>query len=353
MLKKIFRKFDTELDGELTITPYGDGHINDTYLVNGKYIMQGINTSIFKNPQRLMENIVMVTEHLKEKIIKKGGNPLNETLTVVRTRDGKIMEMGEDGRAYRVYVFIVSDSYNNTDSAELVYNEARAFGEFHKQLADFDASRLFEVIPDFHNTKKRFETFLSKVEEDKYNRRESVKEEIDFFISRREYTSRVVDILGTDEMPLRVTHNDTKLNNILFKKGTKQALSIIDLDTVMPGSVLYDFGDAIRTGASLAAEDERDLSKVGINMELFRAFSEGFLSESAESLTKTERKMLAFSAILLTFECGMRFLTDYLDGDNYFKTAREGHNLDRARTQIRMVMDMESRLDEMNAIVGV
>lgn len=352
MLQKIFKKFDTELDGELTITPYGDGHINDTYLVNGKYIMQGINTTIFKNPQRLMENIVMVTEHLKEKIVEKGGDPLAETLTVVRTRDGKIMEMGEDGRAYRVYVFIVSDSYNNADNTELVYNEARAFGQFHKQLSDFDASRLFEVIPDFHNTKKRFATFLGTLKADKCGRAEGVREEIEFFLSREEYAGRVVDILGTKEMPLRVTHNDTKLNNILFKKGTKDALSIIDLDTVMPGSILYDFGDAIRTGASLAAEDERDLSKVGINMELFSAFTRGFLAESAESLTKTEREMLAFSAILLTFECGMRFLTDYLDGDNYFKTSREGHNLDRARTQIRMAMDMEQKLCEMNKIVG-
>lgn len=348
-LNAIMHQFRTEYKGGA----YGNGHINDTYYVkNSEYILQKINTNIFLNPDELMENIVNVTEFLSKKISMAGGNPKRETLTVIKTKDGKNYYRDTDGNCYRAYVFIADTiTVENDRTPEDMYNAGKGFGKFACQLSDFPVEKLHETIVDFHHTPKRVEALKKAVAEDKVGRVASVKEEIEFVLSREKYADVVVKGLEDGSIPLRVTHNDTKINNILFDAVTKEAMAVIDLDTVMPGSMLYDFGDALRIGASTAAEDEVDLSKVSFDVNMFRNFAEGYLGECKESLTPREIELMPFSAMLLTYECGTRFLTDYLNGDTYFRIHRENQNLDRARNQFKLVRDIEEKEAELAEII--
>lgn len=338
--------------------PFGCGHINSTFAIYFRretqppirYILQAINTSIFQNPDHLMENIKGVTGHLSRKIQTQGGNPRRETLTIVPAKDGALYYKDAEETCWRVYEFIEDAvSYQAVERPILFYNAAKAFGKFQKQLADYPAETLHETIPRFHDTVDRFRQFQEAVKQDKAGRASSVEKEIGFVNAREKDCAIVLDLLHSGKMPLRVTHNDTKLNNIMMDLETDEGICVIDLDTVMPGSALYDFGDSIRFGASTAAEDETDLSKVEMSLDLFEQYVKGYLGEA--SLTPCELEYLAFSAKLMTLECGIRFLTDYLNGDTYFKIHRPGHNLDRCRTQFKLVSDMERKMDRMNQIV--
>ena len=340
---------------------FGCGHINETYAVYCKfeikppvrYILQKINTNVFRDPDGLMQNILGVTEYLREQIIAQGGDPLRETLTVVPTIDGKPYYRDENGDCWRAYVFIENAiTYQTVERPELFYEAACAFGRFQKTLAGYPANTLHDTIPQFHDTAKRFRDFVAAVERDKCGRLAQVADEVNFIRAREADCSVVVDAIARGEVPLRVTHNDTKLNNIMMDPETDKSVCIVDLDTIMPGSALYDFGDSIRFGASSAAEDEKDLDKVYMKPELFESYTRGFLSEVGDCLTEGEKKLIAFSAKLMTLECGMRFLTDYLDGDVYFHTTYEGQNLDRARTQLKLVADMEQKRAIMEEIVA-
>ncbi len=346
-----------QLDGRaVSAESHGDGHINDTFLVKTQtgekyYILQRINTSVFKNAEALMDNIILVTDFLREKISKAGGNPQRETMNVVLTRDGKTLYRNEEG-CWRVYMFIDGTMTMQTcESAEQFYLSACAFGHFQKLLADFPADKLYESIPNFHNTKSRFLDFEAAVEKDACGRAASVAEEIAFVRAHKEFAATLVDMQESGELPLRVTHNDTKLNNVLFDEKTGRPLAVVDLDTVMPGLSVNDFGDSIRFGATYAAEDEPDLGKVNFEISLFECYTKGFLGECGELLTENEKRMLPVGAMMMTFECGMRFLTDYLSGDTYFKIRRENQNLDRCRTQFKLVSDMEKAREQMDRIV--
>lgn len=349
-LNDILNKFNIES----RIEEYGNGHINDTYLTSaGDYILQRINTSIFKEPEKLMDNIEKVTEFLRKKIKAQGGDPDRETLTVIKTHDGKNYYKVDDDNCYRVYKFVndtitIEDSKNPAD----LYSAGAGFGYFQKLLSDFPVDELYETIADFHNTPKRVEALKTAIKEDRAGRAASVQKEIEFALENASFADRVVSEMEKGNVPMRVTHNDTKINNILFDKDTRKAVCVIDLDTVMPGSALYDFGDALRMGGSTAAEDEVDLDKVFFNEAAFEGFAKGYFSEMKDSLTESEIALLPFSAKLLTYECGIRFLTDYLNGDTYFKIHREGHNLDRARNQFKLVSDIAKKEDKLNAIIA-
>jgi len=339
----------------VSIMPYGEGHINETYLLETdkgfKYILQKINHRLFKDVPRLMRNIELVTAHIADKVRQRGGDIAREVLTIVRTDEGKSYFGSEDTGYFRVYIFIENaTAHQVVQKSEHFYQSAYAFGTFQNQLADFDASQLYETIPNFHNTSVRFENFKKAVEADKAGRLKLVKKEVDFVLEREDYCGRIVRLLESGQMPLKVTHNDTKLNNVMIDDATGKAVAVIDLDTVMPGSSCYDFGDSIRFGCNPAAEDEVDLSKVNFRLDLFKTYTEGYLA-ALKNISDTEKQNLAFSAILMTYECGMRFLTDYLEGDTYFRIKRENHNLDRARTQFKLVSDMEKLLEQMNEIV--
>ncbi len=333
--------------------PYGDGHINSTFVDDDrKHILQKINTSIFPDADRLMDNIKGVTDFIRKKVTEAGGDPDRETLTVVPTLDGKPYYTAEDGTVWRVYIFI-QDSFSVTiskDTCEL-YEAGKAFGKFQCMLSDFPADELYESIKNFHNTPWRLENLKKAVADDMVGRAKDVADEIEFALSREKDASVVTKAIEDGGVQLRVTHNDTKINNVLFDKDTAKGLCVIDLDTVMPGSMLYDFGDTLRSGATTAAEDETDLSLVKFDLEAFKSFAKGFLSETLDVLTKKEIELLPFSAKLMTYECGCRFLTDHLNGDTYFKIHREGHNLDRARSQFALVRDIELKLDDMKKIV--
>lgn len=340
-------------------TRINDGHINYTYqitfLAGGKpisYLLQRINTGVFADPDALMENILGVTSHLREYIVKHGGDPERETLNVICTIDGRPYYRDADGECWRIYKFI-QDAYTCQliENPDVFYNAASAFGDFQRRLADYPIDRLHETIPDFHNTVKRFEALKEAVEKNTAGRKDSVKAEIDFAFAREADTHVLVDLLAAGKLPLRVTHNDTKLNNIMFDNQSNQGICVIDLDTVMPGLSLYDFGDSIRFGANHAKEDEKDLSLVWLDLNLFEKYTSGYLKSAGDSLTEMEIAYLPFSAKLLTFECGIRFLTDYLNGDTYFHIAYPEHNLDRCRTQFALVADIEKKMDEMKNIV--
>ena len=340
--------------------PITDGHINDTYVVEyllddgavAKYLLQRINTNVFKKPVELMENVMGVTAHLRNKIIAVGGDPMRETLTVYPAKDGKNYVMSDDGGCWRLYNF-VDDTYsiNELTNPEDFRNAALTFGNFQKLLADYPIETLHDTIPNFHNTPSRFNDFKTAVENNFSGRKEECLPEIEFVLAREKDCSVITDLLDSGVMPLKVTHNDTKLNNVLFDKKTNKGICVVDLDTVMPGSSLYDFGDSIRFGANTAAEDEKDLSKVSLSLEYFKAYVDGYLETAGDSLTKEEVDLLPFASKLLTFECGMRFLADFLNGDVYFKTEYPEHNLVRARTQFKLVADIEAKMDEMTVIV--
>ena len=334
------------LKGEVTeICPYGEGHINLTLLVTTsekRYIMQKMNTRVFPDPDGLMRNICGVTECLAGRGI--------ETLTVVPTKSGESFLKGE--ACYRVYDFIENTVTYQTVSDKNVFRASgKAFGEFQNYLATFDASKLTETIRRFHDTPKRFADFKASLEKDVMNRAKDCQAEIAFVLSHADTYSKVMDGLQDGSIPLRVTHNDTKLNNILMDEKTGEARAVIDLDTVMPGSMLFDFGDSIRFGASTAAEDEKDLDKVHFDIELFRAYAEGYCGAVRDSITPREAELLPYGSYLMTIECGMRFLADYLAGDTYFATKYPEHNLVRARTQIRLASEMESQFTQMSAII--
>lgn len=331
---------------------YGNGHINDTYLVtckNGdsivRYILQMVHSSIFNDAEGLMNNIQNVTSFLSEKIKKDGGDTMRETMNLIPTIDGKVYTMDESGDFWRAYVFIEGATcFDKVEKPEDFYQSAYAFGRFQNLLSEFDASTLTETIVDFHNTAVRFERFKQVVKEDKMGRAASVKDEIQFCLDRADDMGKCVEMLKKGELPLRVTHNDTKLNNVMIDDATGKGLCVIDLDTVMPGLSINDFGDSIRFGANTAAEDETDLSKVSLSLDLYETYKKGFLEGCGGKLTEKEIEMLPMGAKMMTLECGMRFLTDYLEGDVYFKTHRPGHNLDRCRCQFALVKDMEKKL---------
>ncbi len=358
-LNEIVKRFNFE--GEfIKAEPYGFGHINDTFAVYfrktggniHRYILQRINTNVFKFPEQLMRNIEMVTSHLREKIIRSGGDPMRNTLNIIPTVDSKSFYKSPEGDYWRAYVFIENArTYQVVESRCHFYNAGKAFGRFQELLSDFPAEELAETIPDFHNTPKRFRDFIGAVERDIMNRAAEVKEEIDFVLKRENDTRVLVELSSQGKLPLRVTHNDTKFNNVMIDDATGEGICVIDLDTVMPGLSLYDFGDAIRSGANCADEDEKDLSKVCMDLGLYESFAKGFLEAAGKSLTPTEVEYLPFCARLMTFECGIRFLTDYLNGDIYFKIHRREHNLDRARTQFKMVADMEEKFEQMQKII--
>ena len=337
------------IDGDVKgITAYGDGHINVTFLINTdqhRYILQKMNTDIFPDTVHLMRNIELVTAYLRSKN--------QETLDIVPTKDGaSYIENEEVDGAWRIYKFIEGTiSYNLVPNADVFRESGAAFGEFQNFLAGFDASQLTETIAHFHDTPSRFRDFKAALEADKMGRAETCKPEVDFFLAHEDQYSRIMDGLADGSVPLRVTHNDTKLNNILFDKTTGEGLCVIDLDTVMPGLAANDFGDSIRFGANHCAEDEADLSKVNFSMELFEIYTKGFLQAAGEAFTPLEKQTLPWGAKLMTMECGMRFLADYLEGNHYFHINYETQNLNRARTQFKLTADMERNWDAMQKVI--
>ena len=345
----ILRQFCLEAE-PASCTPYGCGHINRTYLVataGGRcYILQKINHHTFRDVAGLMENIELVTEHLR----RKSPDP-RSVLTLIRTKDGKSYLEADDGY-WRVFRF-VEDSIclQQPESDADFYESAVGFGTFQQLLSDFPAEKLHETIPNFHNTPDRYRAFHETLTRDPMHRAAQVQPEIEFALARQAEMAALQNALDAGELPLRVTHNDTKLNNVLFDAKTRKALCIIDLDTVMPGSALYDYGDSIRFGAATAAEDERELDKMEMSLERFRVFTRGYV-RACPGLTQKELELLPLGAKVMTMECGVRFLTDHIDGDNYFSIHREGQNLDRAHTQFKLVADMERKWDKMKEIVN-
>lgn len=343
----------------LSCERYGEGLINETYLAvieqDGKpvnYILQKINNKLFKDVDKLMNNIKLVTEFNRKKIIERGGNPDREGLTLIYTKDGAPYTQTQDGY-FRMYVFI-TDAFalQKVEKPLDFYHSAVAFGSFGKLLAEFDATQLYEVLPNFHNTKMRYDNLVKAIDLDVVGRKKDVLPEIEFYLSRKDYCGKIVDLLKSGEMPTRVTHNDTKSNNVMLDNQTGKPVAVIDLDTIMPGSVCYDFGDSIRFGCNTGAEDEPDLSKVNFDIDLFDIYAKGYLEALGDSITDVEKQLLPMGALLMTLECGMRFLTDYLEGDTYFRIKRPDHNLDRTRTQMKLVSDMEKVMDKMVEIVN-
>ncbi len=328
------------------------GNINRTYKVtfieeDGReesYIVQAVNTYVFKNPVQVMENIDKVTEHLRNK------RPERTTLKFYRTKEGKTYYFENDG-FWRLFNYITSTTYNVCDDLMVVYNAGKEFGEFQMSLSDFDVSELYDTIPNFHNTRKRYETMIKHIEDDPCGKVEEVREEIEYLLAVQDKACELTDMLERGELPLRVTHNDTKINNVLFEKDSQNPLVVIDLDTVMPGLVGHDFGDAIRFAGNYVEEDCKDLEKVGVNMEVFRAFAEGFLSATAKVLTDREIETLAQGCFVLTCEQAVRFLDDYIQGSPYFKINYPEHNLVRTKCQVALAKDIERRMEEMNQIV--
>ncbi len=358
-VKEIIKKFMAE--GEyLSAAPFGSGHINHTFLVNMKredgstvdYVLQRINKNVFKSPEKLMENYVAVTRFIREKIEKMGGDPMREVINVIPTVDGGYFAIDSEGEYWRLLVYVTDSlSYDKVERPEQFYESAVAFGNFQYMLRDYPAQSLHETIVNFHNTPDRYRQLMEAVENNAAGRLSEVEAEVEFARARFDFAHTLENAHSEGRLPLRVTHNDTKLNNILFDINTGAPLCVVDLDTIMPGYSVNDFGDSIRFGATTALEDERDLSLVNFDLSLYELYVKGFIEGAKGGLTEGELEMLPIGAIMMTFECGMRFLADYLNGDTYFRVHREGHNLDRARNQFKLVSDMEAHLDEMRAIV--
>ena len=357
-IKQVCEKF--AIQGEyLYYKVVNSGHINTTYCVyyfrDGAikdYIFQKVNTYVFKNPIEVMENISSVTEFIRAKIKKEKGTAKRNVLHYSTTDDGKYYTLTEDGSFWRCCRYI-DDSvcFEHTDNLRVIEESGIAFGEFQLYLSDYPVEKLSIAIPHFHNTVMRYETFRKSVEKDEKARVARVQDVIDEYLALEEIATKPYKLQRQGILPLRVTHNDTKTSNVLFDARTLEHLSVIDLDTVMPGLVAFDFGDAIRVGASTCDEDEHDLDKVLINMEKYEAFTRGFVGQVADFLTDDEKKNLALGAVAMTVECGVRFLTDYLDGDKYFKIHYGYQNLARAKCQLKLAKDMIAHLDEMQAIV--
>ncbi|MCH5249247.1 MAG: aminoglycoside phosphotransferase family protein [Lachnospiraceae bacterium] len=340
--------------------PLKSGHINDTYLLTFhiadlgqvKTILQRINKEVFKYPEELMENVMGVTSYLREHIIENGGNPERETLNVIPTTKGKPCYLDSYGDYWRSYKYVTdATSYDLVEKPEHFYESAVAFGNFQRLLADYPVETLHETIKGFHDTKARLNTFQRIVEADPLGRASLVQKEINFVLERKELADVFPKLFFEGKIPLRVTHNDTKLSNVLIDNKTDKAICVVDLDTVMPGFTMNDFGDSIRFGASTAAEDEPDLDKVDFSLELFELYTNGYITGCGGQLTKQEIALLPMGAKMMTYESGIRFLTDYLQGDTYFKIHRANQNLDRCRTQLKLLYKMENQWDIMNEIV--
>jgi hypothetical protein len=355
-LKEVLQNFD--IDGTLiSVSPYGFGHINTTYLAvyeNGdkpkRYILQKINTSLFKSVDELMSNIVLVTDFNRERIIARGGNPDRESLTVIKTKAGENYYRREDGECFRVFIFIENTvAYQTVTKPKDFYYSAIAFGSFSNLLAEFDASKLYEILPNFHNTKVRYQNFLAALEKDEFDRAKDCQKEIEFIKAREHYYSKIVDLLESGKMPLKVTHNDTKLNNVLLDDKTGEPVAVIDLDTIMPGSIAYDFGDAIRFIANTLLEDDPNYDGVLLDESKHEAFTKGFITQVKGSLTEIEKQTMNLGVFTMTVELAIRFLTDYVSGENYFKIKYPEHNLVRTRNQIALAEDIirkEKNLDD-------
>lgn len=344
----------------LAYNNYGCGHINDTYCltyIDGgetkKYILQRLNQTVFPDIDNLMANVINVTEFIQKKLIEQGRDPYRECITIIPTRLGKAYYSDNEGNYWRATLLIDNtEAYQIAVDNTIFEKTGKAFGEFIRMLEDFPVESLYEIIEGFHDTRKRFDSFIRVLKDNPVKRRRYCRKEINFVREHENKCSKIVDMLEDGTLPLRVTHNDTKINNILIDTRTGDAVCVIDLDTIMPGSLLYDFGDGIRSGCNTASEDEKDLNKVNFDMEKFTYFTKGFLDGIGDSITQTEKDNLAYAATLITFECGIRFLTDYLNGDKYFKTAYSNHNLIRARTQFKLVEEMSDKLNEMNEIIS-
>lgn len=343
------------LDGQ----PYGSGHINDTFCLRFdqagrevRYILQRINQLVFRQPRLVMENIQRVTEWSAGKLGHAPHSDARGTLALVPGRAGEAFWEDAAGNTWRCYLFIEgAKTYDRIENAGQAFQAAHAFGRFQELVSDLPGKRLHETIPNFHNTRSRYDALMAAVETDVAGRVGEVRHEIDFVRRREAVVDRVMQGLASGEIPERVTHNDTKLNNVMIDEKTQEAVCVIDLDTVMPGSALYDFGDMVRTATSPALEDERDLSQVYLQMPMFEALGQGYLKSAGDFLTSAEKDLLAFSGKLITLEIGIRFLTDYLQGDVYFKTHRDRHNLDRCRTQFKLVESIEAQETEMNQLI--
>jgi thiamine kinase-like enzyme len=356
---EIVRRFTFE-GNFLSAQPFGNGHIHDTYAAifatgmgkKHRYILQKINTHVFPRPIQVMENIQKITEHLRRVIEGTGGDPLRETLTLIPAKDGNIFYQEIDGCTWRALLFIEgAQTYQTVSDPNLYDRAAKAFGRFQVQLADFPTDNLHMTLPDFHNTPWRFNNFKKALEEDLVGRAEQIRYEVDFLLQRQNHANRLIELEKAGEIPIRVTHNDTKLDNVMIDDLTGEAICVIDLDTVMPGLALYDFGDSVRSATNPANEDESDLSKVCFNIQVFERLVRGYLSEAGPLLTQAELNNLAFSGWLITYEQALRFLGDHLNGDTYYKIQHPGHNLDRARTQIKLIQGMESSYEKMENLV--
>lgn len=361
MIDKVIEQYNFE--GKLVNIETNDvGNINSTYVVTfelndgirKRYLIQKINTTVFTEPYKLMKNIEGVTSYLKKELVKDNDNE-HKVLELVKTKEGKslcFVDDGGDRDYYRIYDFIEDAvTYSCSTDDDIVFSTGVAFGNFQKLLRNYPMNKLEETIKDFHNTKKRFNQLLKDIKIDPRGRVLEVAEEIVFLLMREDIYSEIVDGLENGNIPYRVTHNDTKVNNVMMNKDTGKFMAVIDLDTVMPGSLLFDYGDGIRSTASSALEDETDLSKVYLNLDLFRSYTDGYLSEMAEYITKEELSLMAESIRIITLELAIRFLNDYINGDTYFKVNYDKHNLDRVRNQIALAKDIESKLDYMNSFI--
>jgi thiamine kinase-like enzyme len=357
LLKEVYNQFES--DGVFRRAySTGSGHIHDTFLVETEdkstddYILQRLNNHVFKNIPQVQENIERVTSHLRKKLLERPGSDIKrECLTLVPSIEGKTWIMDNQGFYWRMYIYIKDHrSYDTVDTPDKAKEGGKAIGRFQAMLADLGGEPLHETIPWFHDVEKRLGAFYKKMAEDRVDRVKDVVKEIDIVKTRAEKMQIILQLGKEGKIPLRITHNDTKFNNILFDKNDK-ALCLIDLDTVMPGYVHYDFGDAMRTAANMAAEDEPDLSKIKMNINIFRAYADGYIAEVKDTLNDIEKEWLAFAPLLLTFIMGLRFLTDYIDGDNYYKIDHEHHNIQRARAQFRLLKSMEEQYHEMQRII--
>jgi len=357
-IKSIVKHFC--IRGRLTeIRPLPRGHINDTYVLTTKknkhtvrYILQRINHTVFKDPRSLMENITRVTRHIRSRMQKIDPDRASRQLTVIDSDDDTCFHEDAQGNFWRAYNFIEDAvTYDTVESAELAYEAARMFGWFQKMLIDLPGPALHETIRDFHNTPKRFKTFQRVLKDDACNRAKNAKSEIDFVFDNAGICEILLNLAAKGEIPVRITHNDAKINNVMLDENTNEGVCVIDLDTVMPGLSLYDFGDMVRTSATFADEDERDLSKVVMNLPMFEVLVRGFAEQGKDFLMPAEKEHLAFAAKLITFEQLIRFLTDYLAGDVYYKVHRERHNLDRSRTQMKLLQSIIKQQDAMNEVI--
>ena len=345
----------------IEVAPYGQGHIHDTYVVSRRlddgtirrFLLQRLNQHVFKSPERLMANIQRVTAHLSRVIIQEGGQPERETLSLIRTKTGGSFLTTADGGCWRAFVFIEgARTYQFPQSPAHVYHAGRAYGRFLHLLRDLPPEHLHESIPDFHNTEKRLQQLLRVAAADPVGRADAARPEIAFALQRAQIPSTLAQLRAAGELPLRVIHNDTKYNNVMIDDRTGEGICVIDLDTVMPGLSLFDFGDAVRSIANTAEEDEVDLSRVQFSLEKYEQFASGYLPVVKDLLTLEEAAQLSFSVRLITYELGIRFLTDYLNGDHYFKTHRPDHNLDRCRVQFKLLSEMESAEERMAAVTA-